>query len=207
MGKVAKVALPIAAIAGVGLATGGFGFGAGASAGGLGAGLKSAAFATTSHLAPASASGFSFGSLFTSSNLGLVSSGISAISQIGAGAQGNELAQLQMKQLQDQRNIREVQILQEQNELKDRRNRWASTVRASGRDDPSSRALLKDGNKFFKTEMRNIGITGRGDINAFNTSIQSQRLTGRNALFSGFVSGGRSLISGASAFQKTRGIT
>tara|TARA_E500000305_G_scaffold33701_3_gene25637 strand:- start:8082 stop:8696 length:615 start_codon:yes stop_codon:yes gene_type:complete len=204
MGKVAKVALPIAAIAGVGLATGGFGLGAGASSLGTGMGLSGAMGASTGAIG---SSGFSLGSLFTSSNLGLVSSGIGAISQIGAGAQGNQLAQLQMKQLQDQRNIREVQILQEQNELRERRNRWVSTVRASGRDDPSSRALLKDGDNTFQREMRNIGITGRGDISAFNTSIQSQRLTGRNALFSGFVSGGRSLISGASAFQKTRGIT
>ena len=216
MGKIAKVALPIAAIAGVGLATGGFSLAAGAGAAGtsaVGAGAFSGGgmMGASKGLLTASAGGFSGGSmfgatsLFTKANMGLALKGISAVSSIMGGNTQNQLAQMQMAQLQDQKNIRQIQILQEQNELRERHQRWQSTVRATGRDDPNIRRFLSSGRDTLEREMRNIGITGRGDINAFNSQIRQTALTGRTAQYSGFIKAGRSLLTGVMDYNKTRG--
>jgi len=209
MGKVAKVALPIAAIAGVGFATGGFSLAGGAGAGAFsGGGMMGA----STGLLNASASGFSGGSmfsatsLFTKANMGLALKGISAVSSIMGGNSANQVAALQAAQLRDQKNIREIQILQEQNDLRERKNRWESTIRATGRDDRNIRRMLSEGDNTFQREMRNIGITGRGDINSFNSQIAQTKLSGRTAQYSGFISGGRSLLSGAMDYNKTKGV-
>lgn len=213
MGKL----LPIAAIAATAYFTGGASLaaGAGASAGagvGVGAFSGGGMMGANTALLNASAGGFSGGSmlsatsLFTKANMGLALQGMSAISSVMGGNTANQLAQMQMAQLQDQKNIREIQILQEQNELRERKNRWESTVRATGRDDPNIRRLLSTGESTFQREMRNIGITGRGDINAFNSQIAQTKLSGRTAQYSGFISAGRSLLTGTMDYNKTKGV-
>ena len=179
MGKVAKVALPIAAIAATAYFTGGSSLAAGAGAAGTSAAGAGAASAG-GFWAGAGATGWpSAGatSLFTKANIGLALKGVSAVSSIMGGNTTNELAALQAAQLRDQKNIREIQILQEQNDLRDRKKRWESTIRATGRDD------------------RNI-----------DSQIAQTRLSGRTARYSGFISGGRSLLSGVMDYNKTRGV-
>ena len=210
MGKVAKVALPIAAIAATAYFTGGASLAAGgasaagASAAGTGAMTYTgfASYGGMGAIQTASAGA----SLFTKANMGLALKGMSAVSSIMGGNSANELAALQAAQLRDQKNIREIQILQEQNDLRERKSRWESTIRATGRDDRNIRRLLSEGDNTFQREMRNIGITGRGDINSFNSQIAQTRLSGRTAQYSGFISGGRSLLSGAMDYNKTKGV-
>tara|TARA_R110002020_G_scaffold48664_2_gene138568 strand:- start:8179 stop:8763 length:585 start_codon:yes stop_codon:yes gene_type:complete len=192
MGKV----LPIAAIAATAYFTGGASLAASAGAAPIG---------MTAHMGWGQVASVGT-SLFTKANMGLALKGMSAISSVMGGNSDNQLAQMQMAQLQDQKNIREIQILQEQNELRERKNRWESTVRATGRDDPNIRRLLSTGESTFQREMRNIGITGRGDINAFNSQIAQTKLSGRTAQYSGFISAGRSLLTGAMDYNKTKGV-
>jgi len=205
MGKIAKVALPIAAIAATAYFTGGASLAAGgASAGAAGASGMGATAGMTAHFGWGQVASTGT-SLFTKANMGLALRGMSAVSSIMGGNTQNQLAQMQMAQLQDQKNIRQIQILQEQNELRERHQRWQSTVRATGRDDPNIRRFLSSGRDTLEREMRNIGITGRGDINAFNSQIRQTALTGRTAQYSGFIKAGRSLLTGVMDYNKTRG--
>lgn len=202
MGKVAKVALPVLGMAGLGFGMAGMGPLAGMMGTAAGSGAASGMFFPSAAAMNAGAStGFS---LFSKANLGLMASGVSAAGSIFGGMQSNELARLQMNELATSKAIRETQILQEQNDLRNRHARWEATARNVLPGGGSKRAFLKDSNNTLQRALDNIRITGRASISSFNSSIAQAQLQGRAGLYSGFSKGGRSLLTGFQKYQETR---
>tara|TARA_R100001198_G_scaffold90960_1_gene68724 strand:+ start:637 stop:1275 length:639 start_codon:yes stop_codon:yes gene_type:complete len=204
MGKVARIALPVAAVAtGFGMA----GMGPMAGMFGSSAGVASAGFAGVT---PGASSGGGFfsgiGNWFSTnkSMLGLAAQGVSAASSVMAGVGANELAQQQAAELQRQRAFRQQQIVQEQEEIKDRRRRLVASVTNQLTPGGSKRVAIGDIDALANQSLINVATRGQADLSSFDSDIQSAFLTGRSSLMGGLFKGATTALLGASEFGKSR---
>lgn len=223
MGKVARVALPIAALGGLGWGAGLFSGAAGGVAGStMIGGIAPAATGTMiGGITPAAAglggmiggitpaalggsSAFSLGSLFNTTNMSMLGSGLSALSSFGGMGAQQDLMAAQQAEIQRQKELRSLQILQEQREYREKAQRIASIARNTMTAGQSKRAFLRDNENRMKEGLSNIGLTGRYDMASFDSDFTQAGIAGRSGSYSSFIKGSRSLISGASNYAKTR---
>ncbi|MEK9909118.1 MAG: hypothetical protein VW498_02020 [Candidatus Thalassarchaeaceae archaeon] len=229
MGKVAKVALPIAGLgllgfgaAGMGPAAGLFGStaastaatGAAAFANPFGmsttAALANPATAALVPMQTASSGGFfstigaGLKSAFSSPYMGLANAGFSAVSSLSTIGSQNALLEAQRAQIEQDRQMRSLQVLQEQRDLRQRHQKLAAIAKNNLRPGQSKRAFLSDLENDLKEGLRNIELTGRADMEVFNTNAFQAQLATSSKNFSAVSAAGRSLLTGASNFAKTR---
>ena len=195
MGKVMKVALPIAAIAGIGLATSGLGLA------GAGAGLGAAGGSGTA--LGASGGGFfgGLGSLFSSKGASLAMSGLSAASSLMGGISSarddNLAAAMEARRIETLR----LQALQEEANIKDEARRLRSSAiaqaAASGRDpytDRSFMAFVEDQEEREASLITNIKAQAESGITTARMNIARRGDRATTSVVTGAMKGARSLF-------------
>jgi hypothetical protein len=218
MGKVAKVAIPIAIFAGIGFATGGFGllgpstsslvtiggktFIASAS-GAIGTG--GATIASMTAAAGGATSGFwSWGAFTAKDAFSLGFSGLSAINSIAAGeARRNDAIRAAQS---EERRIRAIQLQALQLEAQTLKNvelsRSAAFAQAAanGLDtrSPSFAAFVEDQDSEAQTNIGNIRVNAEFGIQSSQRAIRQFRSNAGVERASGIINAGRSLFQYAS---------
>ncbi len=210
MGKVARIALPVAAVAigGPMLASAMAPAAAGATAAGSGIGLVGGQ--TMLGTASASSGFFSgIGNFLTQNQagLGLAARGAQAIGQLYGGFAQNELAQSQAKFLEQERAIRQAQIIEQSKEINDRRRRLVASVSNQLAPGGSKRVAIGDIDALADQSLRNVRLSGQADIASIDSDIEGAFLSGRSGLFGSFLKAGTTSLLGAREFGKARGIT
>jgi hypothetical protein len=201
MGKLLKVALPIAA---VGMGFGAFGMGplagmmgTAASTTAMGSGIGLVGGQTM--LGGASPSFFS--TLFSSRGLGLATRLISATTDIIGGVTEYRQADIASRDIQNRINVRNIQIQQEQKALADRRRDLVAGIRNNMLPGQSQRAMLRDTERRFRTGQLNISVTGQSEVASLEAEKSGAKLSGRSGLLTSLLSGGGRTLIGYQKFK------
>ena len=201
MGKILKVALPVAAI---GMGFGAFGMGplagmmgTAASTTAMGSGIGLVGGQT---MLGASSPSF-FSSLFSSRGLGLATRLISATTDIIGGVTESRLADIEARDIQQRANVRNIQIQQEQKALADRRRDLVASITNNMLPGQSQRAMLRDTERRFRTGQLNISVTGQSEIASLQAQKSAAKLSGRSGLLTSLLSGGRKSLIGYQKFK------
>ena len=198
MGKVMKVALPVAAIAGIGLAKGGFGLA------GAGAGLGAAGGPGTA--LGASGGGFfgGLGSLFSSKGASLAMSGLSAVSTVMGGMQQRNDARFNAAMEQSRMEMAELAAKQEEANLRDEKRRATAAAIAQAaaqgwapKESRSMMAFINAQNEEFDRGITNIRARAAAGTSMSGMRINQYESKARTSQVAGVLGAGRDLMGAA----------
>jgi len=222
MGKVAKVAVPLAIAAGAAYLTGGAslaatgaaGSAAGAGAAGAAAGGAWGSAGTTAFMSNFGASSAAGAGLFSSANIGMAFSGLSALSSVMGGMQDSNAAAFEIAQLEENRKLARIEGLQAEEKVRADAKRVAAAARAKGAamgiDVTKSRSFttfLTEQEKLAQNDILNIGISSGISAARNQLQIAGAKSGAKNSRTSSYIGAGRSLLSGYRNYQDTRGAT
>lgn len=209
MGRVAKVALPLAALGGVGMATGGFGLlGAPAATTGIGA----SQLAMQSFLPGVASSGFSWSglgsSLFSSKGVGLAMGGLSALSSYRSGQMMKYGYEMDAQRFAEERRLAGVQAqLDEANVLREayiQKNKRLAAAAAMGQDVSASRSFMAALDREEASVQRELDAIRVNAASANRTSglqIASKNTMASQASVTGAINTGRNLFGAVKGYM------
>ena len=202
MGKMVKTALPIAAMVGLGFATGGFGLAGAGAAGAAGAAAPGAALAGTfGGIGTYGGGGGFLSSLFSAKGASTIFSGLSAASSLIGGISNARDEQLAAAMETRRIETLELQALQEEANIKDeaRRNRNSAIAQAvAGNRDPFSdrsfMAFVDDQKNRETRTITNIKAEAASGITTSRMNIARRGDRATTSLVTGAMKGARTLF-------------
>ncbi len=198
MGKAMKVALPIAAIAGIGLATSGFGLA------GAGAGLGAAGGPGTA--LGASGGGFfgGLGSLFSSKGASMAMSGLSGLTSLVGGIQQGSDARFDAAMERRKMEMAELAAKQEEANLRDEKRAATAAAIAQAaaqgwapKESRTMMAFVNAQNEEFDSRITNIRARAAAGTSMSGIRINQYKSKARTSQVAGVLGAGRDLMGAA----------
>lgn len=211
MGKVAKVAIPVAAVVGLGIATGGFGFAAAGAAGGGAVGGYSAATLAAAggggSLSLAAVGGSSagfFSSLTTVESLLLGSSLLTGGMQVLGGFAAADEASFLKAQFEQQRRLAALRGDQEVNQINEARRRAIAGAVNNLPDGGSQRAFLSELNRAANEDVETSKLNTASGITTSNLQIAQASRQGAAGMIGGFGGAAGTALTTTRSLLKSR---